>query len=107
MGVRDYTLTLTGVAQQLSSVLADTQRGGTRDEAFRFLTLQPDKANTNDVYVGGTSAVSSTLYGVRLDPTDTQVPTEFGHYDSGPIKLSDFWVLGTNGEKLHIFAIPF
>ena len=107
MGLRHYVLTLSGAAQQLSSVLPVTQRGGAQDEALRFLTLQPGKANTNDVFVGATSAVSSSVYGMRLDPTDTQAPTELGTHDAGPIKLSDVWVIGTADEKLHVLAIPF
>lgn len=107
MSARDYTLTLTGVAQRLSSVLTNTERGGPQDEAYRIIMLQPDKANTNDVFVGASSSVSSSVYGIRLDATDTLPPVELGHYDTGPIKLSDLWVFGTNNEKLHIFGIPF
>jgi hypothetical protein len=107
MSARDYTLTLTGVAQCLKDVLGNTERGGPQDEAFRMLALQPDKANTNDIYVGASSAVTSSLYGIRLDPTDTQPTDILGHFDTGPYKLSDFWVIGTNAEKLHIFGIPF
>lgn len=107
MSARDYTLTLNGAAQCLRSVLGNTERGGPQDEAYRIIMLQPDKANTNDIFVGSSSAVSSSLYGIRMDAADTVTSLEMGHFDTGPIKLSDLWVIGTNNEKLHIFGIPF
>ena len=106
MAIRHYVLTLNGSAQRLSSVLTNTNPGGPNDEAFRFLTLQSGKANTNDIFVGG-STVSATDYGMRLDPTDTIPPIDMGHYDAGPVKLSEIYVIGTNNEKLHIFGVPF
>lgn len=123
MALRDWTLTLNGSAQQLSSVLgvddtskanpptAEAVRGGTRDEALRTIILQGDPANTHVVYVGSSSSVSSSLYGVAVPiPIATSNPTaliamSWSH--SGPVKLSDFWVLGTANEKLHILAVPF
>lgn len=111
MALRDWTLTLTGSAQQLSSVLSDTTRGGKVDEALRMVCLQGDPANTAVVYVGSSSAVSSSSYGVAVPiPIATNNPTSvitFSFSHSGPMKLSDFWVVGTNGQKLHILAIPF
>lgn len=107
MAARHYTLTLNGAAQRLSTVLGNTEVGGPQDEAFRMISFQAGKANTNDIFIGATSSVSSSDYGVRLDPTDTQPNDILGHFDTGPYKLSDFYVIGTNAEKLHILAIPF
>lgn len=73
---------------------------------MRLIALQPDKGNSNDVYVGAATLTSSD-YGVRLDPGDTAPPVVLGHFDTGPYKLSEFYVLGTNNEKLHVLAIPF
>lgn len=112
MALRDYTLTLNGSAQQLSTVLTgDQSRGGSKDEAFRTILLQGDPANTHLIFVGSSSAVSSSLYGVAVPiPIATNNPTsliEMSWSHSGPIKLSDIWVIGTQNEKLHILAVPF
>ena len=106
MAFRHYSLTLNGAIQRLSTALANTAVGGPQDEGYRFLSLQPGKANTNDIFVGG-STVSATDYGMRLDPGDTAAPIELGSHDGGPIKLSDLYVIGTNAERLHIAGIPY
>lgn len=112
MAFLGFTLTLTGSIQRLSDVYGD----GTgvvnvaNDLPYRTLTFQALKANTNDVYVGGrnqATTLSSTKHAIRLDPTDTQAVSIMGSYDMGPLKLSDFYVLGTNGEAICVGAVPF
>lgn len=109
MSVRDYTLTLTGVAQNLRTVLTNTEKGGPQDEAYRQIILAQDPGNSAVIYVGASSAVSSTLHGFSLDPTQAtaQDKISIGPFNDGPVKLSEIWVLGTNNEKLHIFGIPY
>ena len=108
MALRDFSLTLNGAVQQLSSVLATTERGGAQDEAYSQLILQADPANTAAVYVGASSAMSSSVYGFALDPTQASAPPlVLGGFHRGPIKLSEIWVIGTNNEKLHILGVPF
>lgn len=105
--VIDYTLTLTGAAQQLSSVLADPTVGGPNDEPLESLLLQPDGGNGNPIFVGGSSAVSSTLFGVRLAIGTGGVPPDPLKLEPtmGPLRLSDLWVIGTATQKLHLLAI--
>ena len=53
--IAHYTLTLTGAAQQLSSVLPAVTGGlkaGAYDYPCTFLTLQPGGGNGNPIYVG-------------------------------------------------------
>lgn len=108
MAARDYSLTLTGVAQRLSSVLANTEVGGPNDEGFRQLLFSADPANTAAIYVGSSSSVSSSAHGFSLDPTQaSQQPVALGPFERGPIKLSEIWVIGTNNEKLHLFGVPY
>ena len=109
MAARDYTLTLTGVAQCLKSVLANTERGGAQDEAYRQIILAADPGNAAAVYVGASSSVSSSLFGFSLDPTQATANDRqsIGPFNEGPVKLSDIWVIGTNNEKLHIWGVPF
>lgn len=108
MAARDWSLTQTGVAQNLMSVLTVTQRGGSWDEAYRELVFSVDPTNSNKTYIGTTNAVSATKHGFFLDPTQAAQRTiQLGPYDTGPMKLSDFWILGTVNEVLHILGIPF
>lgn len=108
--MKDYTLTLSGSAQRLSVVLPDPTVGGRDDIAFRSLWLQPDGATANPMFLGSSSAVSATSYGVRLPASSGGVPaapTIFEYSGEGPLKLSRLWVFGTSGEKLHILGVPF
>lgn len=107
MAFKSYTLTLTGVAQHLSDAFGDGvgQVNPVNDVPFRSIVLQAQKAG-NDVFVGTSSAVSSTVFAFRLDPTAALLPFVLGGYDQGPLKLSDFWVTGTNGQILTIGGVP-
>lgn len=109
MAARDYTLTLTGVAQRLSSVLSDTTPGGTRDEACRQIIVAQDPTNTHAIYFGSTASVTSSAYGFSLDPTEATAKDReiIGPFDTGPVKLSEIWVIGTANDKLHLFVVPF
>jgi len=99
--IRDYTITLTGSAQNLATVCV-----GPVDQQIMMLELQPGGGNANEVYVGGTSAVSSSLYGTRLEAADTGIPPAPWRATSDGLTalltLGDFWVIGTNTEKLHV-----
>lgn len=102
MAVRHYNLTITAAAQPLSNALSPTTRGGTVDEAFRQIYLTTE----TDCFIG-TSGVTTSVYGFKLfAQTATTVPLEIGPFDTGPVKLSDVYVIGTSGT-LHIFGIPF
>lgn len=111
---KSYQLTLTGAVQRLSDVLltippaksGDAPPAAT-DLPFRQITLQGLKANTNDIFIGDTNLVSSTVHAFRIDSTDSQPPFVLGNFDTGPIKLSDFWVKGTAAEVLTVGGIPF
>lgn len=103
--MKDFTLTLNGSAQQLSSVLASADRDNI---PFQSLHIQPDAANANPVYVGTTSSVSSTTHGVRLPAASGGVPPApyvFEAQGQGQLRLSALYVIGTNAEKLHILGV--
>lgn len=112
--IRHYTLTLTAAQQRLSQVLPGMTGSNAEPPAgdnipFRQLIFSADPANTAAVYVGGNSStVSATDHGFALDPTQaSQGPVSIGPFESGPIKLSDFKVLGTNNERLMVLGVPF
>ena len=105
-----YTLTLTGAAQPLTSLLAaaDQSVGGANDYGLRQILFQADPANSSAVYIGADATVSSSAHGFSLDPTQaSQLPVALGPFETGPLRLSDFWVLGSNAEKLHVTVVPF
>jgi hypothetical protein len=108
-GAKHFTLTLTGSAQRLSSVLTDPTVGGRDDVGYRQIILSQVPANGAVIYVGASSGVSSTSHGFSLDPTQATAvdKVSLGPFDSGPIRLSDLWVIGTNNELLGIFGIPY
>ena len=114
MAFKAYQLTLSGVAQRLSDAYGlgapptpVTEAFAAADIPLRQVTFQAIVAVAAVIYVGDSNLVSSTVHGFRLDPTDTQQPIMLGPFDSGPIKLSDFWVLGTANDVLVIGAIPY
>ena len=107
MAFRHYSLTLTGVAQRLSSVLTNSQVGGEEDVACAQIILSADPANTAVIYVGSTSSVSSTSHAFSLDPTQATAvdKVSIGPFSVGPVKLSEIWALGTNNERLMIGVV--
>lgn len=104
----DYTYTFTSSSVQLSAAIIAAGGPAVTPAGVKLLLLQPDGGNTNVIYVGGSNhgaAVSSSSYGFRLEaPVSTVPPAPF------MIKLSwgqpvaeEYWLKGTDGEKIHIF----
>lgn len=119
MAFRHYTLTLTGAAQRLSDVLfapssnkpAGSDPGALLDVPLKQIIFAAVPANANVVYVGGSNAVvSATSHAFSLDPTEATMsgPVTIGPFtDCGPLKLSDFYVLGTNAQLLAFGVVPY
>lgn len=111
MSIQHHVLTLDGAVQRLSDVLTDRTSAGRDDVPLRTISLQPRGTNGNPVFVGATSSTSSTDYGVRLEPGSASVPPApfiLGEHDvGGPLRLSNFYVIGTDTQHLHIMTVPF
>ena len=108
MALRHFDLTLTGVAQRLSTAIPAVAGAAGPDEAYKQLIFSSAPGNAAVIYVGATSSVSSTSHGFSLDPTQaTQQPVSVGPFGSVSVKLSEFWVLGTNNEILHVLGVPY
>lgn len=105
MALRSYQLALTAAAKRLSDVyggppgVADPKT----DIVYRQITLQ---AEAGAVYIGADGTVISTLYGAKIDNTNTGPGLTIGHFDSGPLHLSDIYAAGA-GATIHIIGIPF
>ena len=108
MAARHYALTLNGSAQQLSTLLSNTERGGAEDVACVQIILAADPANSNVIYVGANNTVAATTHGFALDPTQATAKDResIGPFSSGKVKPSDIWVKGTNAERLMVFLVP-
>lgn len=105
MAYQHLTVTLTGAAQQLIANITATQ-----NIPIREITFQEDGSNGNAVFIGG-ATVTTADYGIRIPVPVTNVPAapvKLGPYAwSGPMKLGDFWIIGTAGQKLHVSYVPF
>ncbi len=100
-----YTLTLTGSAQKLSTAIS----GDATDSipaSPNFMSLHADSGNTHVIYVGGTNAtLTSSNFGFRIEAPVTSIPPApfIRELTGNSRNLQNFYVLGTNTEKLHIF----
>jgi hypothetical protein len=102
--LRHYALTMSGVAQQLSTVLA----ADSDDHPGLEVHLEGAFANVNPIYVGGDSSVSSSSYSSRIPGPAAAAPTEVVPdriFQGVKLRLKDFWVIGTASEVLHIGVI--
>jgi hypothetical protein len=105
MSFKQYVVTLSGSAERLSTALSLTSP----TPGLRHISLQPGAAGTNPIYVGDAN-VSASNYAVRLAAPSGSVPPApyiIEGYESGPIRLSDFYVIGTATEVLHIGVVEY
>lgn len=102
------TVTLTGSAQQL---IAGLNTDAAANIPIREITFQADGGNGAAVLVGGSNSVSTSDWGLSIPAGAAGVPAaplKLGPYAwSGPMKLGDFWVIGTADQKLHVSYVPF
>lgn len=109
MAFRSYVLVLNGAAQRLSDVYGGSA-GVTdprTDIPYRSVYLQGLLANSGAVFVGMDATVTSGNHGLRVGAADTDAPLALEPASPGsPIKLSDFWVIGSNAESLCVAGFP-
>lgn len=108
MAFKQLAVTLTGSAQRVSDSLTPPGVSTSVDVPCREIIFSADPANANVVYVGDAN-VASGAHAFALDPTQAtaQDKVKFGPYDAGPLRLSDFYVLGTASQKVMIGYVPF
>lgn len=109
-----FVLTFNGAAQNLASAISGmdlTKLGEGVDAPYRCLSLQPDKANAAACYLHNASDVTATNYGHQLPAATAGIapaPYILGDFTAaGQFRLSDFWVIGANAEKLRVLAWPY
>ncbi len=104
--VKHFTLTLTTGTQRLSAVFGDFNASGAQgsEVCWSVLSLQADAANTGPVYLGGYGTVlSSSAWGIFLPIPASSVPAApVIITEPGAIRLDEWTVIATAGEKLHI-----
>ena len=113
MAFRHFALTLTGVPQRLSDVYGDGAGviNPVNNIPCRQIILAADPASANPVYVGvDNQAVTSTAHAFSVSPVvgatlgSVQSMT-IGPFDENSVKLSNFFVLGTNGQRLMVGVV--
>ena len=102
MGLRTYSLTLAATVKRGSDVYGDGANvvNAANDIPYRQISLQAASA---DAYVGSSSAVT-TATGTPI--LAGAAPLVLGPFETGPVKLSDLYVLGA-GATLSILGVPF
>ena len=107
MAARDFQLALAAGALRLSNVYggpANAEPDARDNIPYRQIILS---AEGGVAFVGAAADVTATNYGVRVEIGATAVePVSIGPFETGPVKLSDFWAAGA-GSTLHVLAIPF
>jgi hypothetical protein len=113
MAIEQFSLTLDGTCQDLFSAL--NLLFPQDDWAFATLSFQADAANQGDIYIGVSTRVTglpaagfvtSSRYGVRLSAADPyRRPVVLPSAGGSALRLSDFAVLGTAGDRLYILGI--
>jgi hypothetical protein len=104
--VRHFVLTLTSSVQSLAAAYPDATAGGPFDLPIQEVFLTPGSGNLNVVYGGGAAGhgtLTSTNYGFRLEAPVSSIPQAPLPFTRGS-RLSDYVVLGTNGEKVHLMV---
>jgi di/tricarboxylate transporter len=102
MAVRSYALALSGTAKRLSDAYGVGAAGvadAASDIPYRQLLLTVSGAAAT---LGSSAASAAT--GTPL--ATGAVPTTIGPFETGPVKLSDFWAVGT-GATLQVLGVPF
>ena len=104
MALKAFNMTVAAVAKRLSDVYGDGVGAvnAANDIPYRQIILQ---AETADIFIGG-PLVSTTVYGNKIVNAAPAAPLVLGPFDTGPIKLSDFYAVSTSAT-LHILGIPF
>lgn len=108
MAARSFQLTLAAAALRLSDVYggpAGADPSAALNVPYRQILLSASGA---DAFVGGQdqgALTTATVYGMQVDSTALG-PASIGPFETGPVKLSDFWVAGA-GSVIHILCIPF
>ena len=97
-----YDLTLPGVAQQVSDVLA----AGADDNPALSIQFEIQQDDTNPAFVGGDNTVTATSYGVRIAPiAAAEQLTEPRVFKGVKLRLREFWIIGTAGDVVHILVV--
>lgn len=87
----DKNVTTSGTEVRLVATTAETLARWCAE-----LTVTAKSANTNKIFVGGDSSVSTSAFGVSLDADQSHT---FGPFDTNCIDLANVWLdATTNGE---------
>jgi hypothetical protein len=100
MAFKQYALVVAGAppASRLSDVYGDGAGvvNARNDIPYRQIILQADPANGAPVYIGDSDLIAPDNAAFVLQPgVDKLMAMTLGPFDSGPLRLSDFWAVGS------------
>jgi hypothetical protein len=100
------TVTVTAAARSLTSLLG-LQDSDALNVPLQTLTLQADGGNSNPLFVGG-PGVTTSDWGIRIPTPAASVPAAPQEFSLmvRPVKLSEIYIVGTAGEKVHVCGFP-
>jgi len=104
--VRTFQLALAATQKRLSDVYGGAAGvlDPKTDVPYRQLILQAEAAAA---FIGSDPAtLSTTVYGNKIDNTNTGSGLILGPFNQGPLRLSDLYALGS-GSTLHITGVPY
>lgn len=101
MGLRSYSLALAAGSKRLSDVYGDGTSvvNATNDIPYRQIIISATGATG---YIGAATGVTT----VTGTPVAVGTPLTLGPFSTGPMKFSDFWVIGA-GSTLSILGVPY
>jgi hypothetical protein len=101
--VRDAAVTFSGSVQNLAAVLGIV--AGSVQDRVRSIQLQPAGGNAAAMYVGMRSTITSSDHAFSLPAGAAGVPPApyiSPPSPSGALLLSEWYVLGTNAQKVYV-----
>lgn len=105
--ILQFNLTLDGTAQALSDALPGVEDVSIENVGFRELKFQADDGNSNPIFLGD-SEVTAAIHAIFIPLPPTSIPgppITLGPYEAGPLKLSEIFAIGTDGEVLNILGV--
>jgi hypothetical protein len=95
-----FTVTLTGSAQALATA-AQSKR-------LREIHIQGDPENANGFWIGGPELTADNGIWVPAPVAgDPGPPIIFDGFADGSVAADTIYVLGTNGQTVHVLAVRF
>ena len=96
-------LTLTGSAQNLHTALVAASKVPAGTKYVKSVQLQPYSTNANPIFIGESAVATETN---ALAYLTTGMTFALNGGDAGVVDLYSVYLIGTEGEKVHVALLP-